>query len=219
MGRSTVLKKCTETGRTLLHYAAERGNWDKVPKDCLTVENLMMQDAYGRTPLHWAASHGQVEHFPKALFMPANLVMKDNDGYVPLHHAAERGQLDQFSPGLLTEANLMTRDINGRTPLHYAAAFGHLDQVPKELLTGEILLVQSKDGDTPLHCAMTSLLKSLSTSGKICANENLEPLVGLELPESVREVVGEDWWERNQRVIRAKQELGGQEEGTEIELF
>jgi len=42
--------------------------------------------------------------------------------------------------------------------------------------------------------------------------------LGLEFPESVREIVGEDWWERNQSICM-EAGLDVAEEVMEVELF
>jgi len=91
------------------------------------------------------------------------------------------------------------------TPLHYAAEYGHLGQVPKNVLSGVNLMVWAEDGMTPLHFAVKG--------------GHLDQLLGLELPELSRRLVGEEWWSRNQAVILDKRRLDIPETDMCVELF
>lgn len=53
----------------------------------------------------------------------------------------------------------------------------------------------------------------------ILHGDEMHLLLGLDFPESVRELVGEEWWEQNQAVLREKANLGDVEEAADVELF
>ena len=77
--------------------------------------------------------------------------------------------------------------------MHSAAFYGHLDQVPKGILTVDNILIKNNKGDTLLHLAART--------------RYLDQVLGTELSEVAKEIVGETWWNANQKILRDKQSL------------
>jgi ankyrin repeat protein len=51
-------------GNCGLHFAAQYGYLDKIPKELLTEKNLSIQNNLGYTPLHLAAQNGSLNQVP-----------------------------------------------------------------------------------------------------------------------------------------------------------
>ena len=101
-------------GVTPLHWAAEHGYLNEVPKELLSYKPAMLS------------------------------VMRDRHDFgfcvwSPLHLAARSGHLDQIPKEMLTIGNLVVKNGLGNTSLHLAAECGHLDQVPEELFTADLV--------------------------------------------------------------------------------
>ena len=122
-----------------------------------------------------------------------------------LHEAAVYGRLDRMPREVLTAENMGVGNIAGITPLHLAAENGWLNQVPMVAFTGN-MLVKDVGGNTPLSLAVTNGYLS-------------QVPLGLELPEEARAVVGEEWWENNQAVLKLKVGLDETEVGAEVDIF
>jgi len=156
-----------------------------------------------------------------------------------LHKAVADGYLRDVPKELLTEENLLRcHGVKGRTVIHYAAEYGYLGLIPREILAGAMSL-RDVDGLTVLHLAAdwkfrgvpAELLTPFNLSAKdnkgitplhmVRDNEYLDVLLGLDIGDSVvvREIVGENWWERNQAVLRDKAKVTDPEAFVGVDLF
>ena len=205
-------------GRNVIYFAAVGRCLNQVPSALLTEENMLVVDKEGRTVVHCAAVQGCLTQVPEKVLVAA-LLLKDCVSGTPIHDAAKYGYLGRIPKELLTLENMTVRNKYGETAIHLAACYGDvrasrglptdigfLEQVPKELITVETMLMEDGCGKRPIDIAL--------------ANGQIDMLLGLEFPEVVREVVGEDWWEKNQQVLQV---LGGltntDVEGSEVDLF
>jgi hypothetical protein len=155
----------------------------------------------------------------------------DETGYTPLHEAAVQGHLDQVPAELLTVENMTMWNWLGVTPIHSAAKYGHLDQVPRDVITVDTMLLERPDNleaRFPVHPSVGS--EQFGEKGwegnrispilyVVLHEKQMDLLLGLDFPESVSEIMGEEWWERNQVVLRELPGLESAEAGAEIELF
>jgi len=149
---------------------------------------------------------GCMDQLPKELFTVENMSIRDGWGMTPIHKAIEFELFHRIPSWVVTVESMLVKDNEGLTPLHDAAIYGVLNCIPKSLLTTEYLLMENNEGTSALHFA--------------AANSHLDQVpLGLKLPESVRELVGEDWWARNQAVLCDKELLSAEEEGVEVEIF
>jgi len=170
-------------GWTILHHMAVSDQLKHLPLAAFTPQTLTVRDNDGMTPMHCAAAEGQLQDIPKNQLTKRNLTIRDWEGWTPVHSAAANGHLNQIPSELLTTAVLTGKDVFGWSPIHAAAAHGHLNQIPEAILKKALLTEQTFDGHTPLQVA---------------ANTNqLDSLLGIELPEAARAIVGEKWWENN----------------------
>jgi len=163
----------------------------------------------GATPLHEAV-RWEPRRIPASVLTAENMLLTDRKGETPFHWSMYTGTLGQLPldqlPVELVAGGMMAKDRLGQTPLHLAAKAGTLSRVPKAVFTVENLMVDDNEGNTPLGLSVKY------------ATTDCIPL-GLEWPESVKEIVGEGWWERNQAVLRGKAGLDVAEEGMDVELF
>jgi len=92
------------TKQTPMHYAARHGHLDQLPKEVLTVENMLVDDIDNWTPLHKAAAFGHLDQVPveiltnpQALFKKRRLEIDDLfTGATVLDTAVEYGNLQQL---------------------------------------------------------------------------------------------------------------------------
>ena len=144
--------------------------------------------------LWYMAKVGTLNTLPKMLLLEKNLMIKDYRGRTSFHYAAEYGNLQQLPKDSLTENAFTVKDKNRTTPLHliFAMWIG-VDMIPKEILISDNLLVKERVGYTPLEYLMM--------------HGGLDLLLGVEFPDSVKDQVGPDWWDKNQCVISAKKTI------------
>ena len=81
--------------RTLLHYVAEKGQLDRVPKELLTQEAMLKADKDGDTVLHWAARAGHLDQVPKELLTEETMATANQRGETVLFWAAQKDHIDQ----------------------------------------------------------------------------------------------------------------------------
>jgi len=202
-------------GITPLHLAAENGHLDQVPSELLTETNLKQYAKGGITVMHHAMKCKC--KLPEQLLVPKLFLSKNVRGMTPLDVAVEHGHLDNIP--LEMEEVLLQPDEEGKTALHKAALAGILNQLPKPLLTAQNLLLTDNNGISPLEYAVRSSAPSLMAAIDIDQNEALAPILGTELPETARAIVGEDWWEQNEKIRKSLDQQVVTSEPTEVELF
>jgi len=197
--RSGVIGQCTWTP---LHLAARYGHLTQLPTEALTVEALTTNTSVG-TPLHIAAEYGHLDQVPKEIFLNTkppifngqnNTLRHNNPILAPdannstfLHRATWYSHLDQLPIAFLTSGNMLISGPSGESPLHSAASHGCLYQLPREVLSGHNLLIKATRGWTPLQSAIE--------------HDTLDQVLGIDLPEEARGIVGEEWWKKNQKLL------------------
>jgi ankyrin repeat protein len=122
-GRSWLEIKDTQ-GKSILHYAVQRGNLDLIAFFFASpyATTMSMPDYTGRTLLHYATESGQVDTINFLLDMNFNLNATDTQGRTVLHHAATRDNLPAAQRLIQLGAadQLACEDCDGRTPLELA---------------------------------------------------------------------------------------------------
>jgi len=195
-----------DAGYSPLHRAAYAGQLNHVPASLLTLSNMSRSNVSGLNSLHFAAvSLVGMEHVPNELVTLDNLLIRGNVGQTVLHMLTRCHNLGTIPSGFLTQSTIMERDIAGETVLHFAA--GCLDAIPAELLSVENLLVKNNDGVTPLH--------------KVVAEGTLDALLAVDLGDSstIREIVGDDWWNRYLSIRAGKAGLEELADPADIDIF
>lgn len=190
-----------------LHSLALQGKLDTLPKNMLTLENMLKMEN-GRTPLHIAAQMGHLFQLPTELITLETMLTRTAQGNTVFHEAAYDGKLHDIPLDLLTVEVCAIKNLQGETVAHYAAASNSFCQIPKKLLTAELVLCENKDNWTPLQ----SLMHLKST---------LDPLLGIDFGESekAKALVGEEWWAKNLEVLSQKKDLELHEEAPGIDIF
>ena len=196
-------------GVTPLHLAAKNANLDQVPVELLTKANMNAADSFGTTVLQEAFRGQGCYQLAQELISQETVQKRDANGDTALHIAAERGTLDGVPTELLSEENMLAPNHAGITPLHKAAYFGHMAKVPKKLLTVENLLTIDHSGNTPLH-------KMADKSNE----SQMDYILGIDFPDSVKKIVGDKWWNANEEVKlamqKSKQPVQDEESGVDI---
>ncbi|PTB48856.1 hypothetical protein M431DRAFT_98849, partial [Trichoderma harzianum CBS 226.95] len=151
-----------DSGRTLLHVAAERG-WEKLVAWCLDYigqpeqghkTNNSTDDDQENKSIRSNCDGGKVAERTQLL-----LTAKDYDGYTALHLAAKFGHLDVVR--LITTAGNASAVVDATgpeayRPLHFASEEGHHSVVKYLLESGWQPNQVNSDGATPLQVAIES---------------------------------------------------------------
>lgn len=159
----------TDTGRTALHVAAEKGLLNKVTGG-VRAADLMMEASYTEEfALHVAARHGHLDQIQGG----ANLshlagCMEMNSGRSALDEAVESGHTGQICSSETADQLLL--DIKGRgyPPLIYVAEHGLFKIVKEGVTVDHLKLAKQPDGETALHYAAWNGHLSEVTGGVTC---------------------------------------------------
>ncbi len=148
-----------DDGETALHWAAYRGDMDKL--DLLLASGeipLSFKDKDGVTPLARACQAGQVIALKRILDAGsdiASLISSTGpNGLTPLHLAVQGNHV--LTAGLLIRAgaDINAADAQGRSPLHWACEGGLNDLVRLFLTHGANINATDVRGQTPLFSAI-----------------------------------------------------------------
>jgi len=167
---------------------------------------LHIRDNMGMSVLDTALAHDMIASIHPSLLTEKNLLVTGPKNWTAMHWAAQQTLLEFIPKTSLTFKTIMAADTRGWTPMHIMATHGALELVPKNILTEDNLLVEDKDQITPLACATL--------------HGFLDDLLGVELSEKCRDVVGNEWYEKNLKITKHKKDtLTLETDATDIEIF
>ena len=194
---------------TLLHLVVKGGGLKFTPKELLTFQNLTVKNADGVTAFDLAW-----ENNPQQLLgikLPDNYRSRVGDQWWTLNEmfitcvtesfasalpdseivriAAYYGFIFALRDEYLKEDLFITPHPDRAMAIQEAAVAGHLDQVPKKFLTEKNLML--------VHETRAALSLAYDCG-------NLDQLLGIELSQRCKPIVGNEWWERNQNFLTAK---------------
>jgi hypothetical protein len=109
-----------QTGRTLMHYAAKKGDLALLEKLLDHGANINIGDNLWATPLHVAAAEGQKEAVAYLVKRGATIDMADDTGWQPISAAAQNGHHDTVELLLDLGARADAASADLRNPLHAA---------------------------------------------------------------------------------------------------
>jgi len=175
----------------------------------------------GLNLMETAAQLGILDQLPKSLITKSNLIRKDEcdkrwmnadedwpESYLGksvLHFAAQSGCLDQIPQQYLTQETMVRNTSHeGWSPFALAILSGNAHQLPTSLFTKENLMHPEKYERPAIEMIIDS---------------NIDNLLGIQLPEEVRELIPQKWWARNQALTKSKNELSESEEILGIDIF
>ncbi|KAF1317876.1 hypothetical protein FI667_g14444, partial [Globisporangium splendens] len=143
-----------EKERTLLAYAAARG--DSVSVDILIAAGASVdeKDEAGRTPLCYAAQCGDSSSMQLLISAGASIDGKDKRERTPLHYAASSGDNTSIQLLISAGATIDQKDKEKRSPLSYAAARGDRSSMQLLMSAGASVDVKDEDGRAPLLYAV-----------------------------------------------------------------
>lgn len=139
---------------TPLHYAAQKGDVDKVIALLRDGSSPNDTNGPGYTPLHYATLRGHTKIVERLIASGANPDAQDRNGWSPLHGAALRNQLDIAKILIARGSNPDLVDNLGNTALHVAASNGNDRVVEMLLVSMADPNARNTDGKTPLAVAM-----------------------------------------------------------------
>lgn len=159
---SEIFDRKDNSGRTILHLAAYRGNIDLV-RDLLEnykwSEGPIIRDNAAMTPLHYATQSSRTEIIDILIDHGFDLRAVDFKGWLPLHYAASAGTMIalKYVVKRMGSEYLMSGDNDGKTPACLARESGNVDAI-KYLTTLPIVA-----GSRVKSCERTSSLVMKST--------------------------------------------------------
>lgn len=128
-----TLETVDKDGRSLLHFACQRGNLEIIERFLNGKDTAMSQpDWKGRTLLHYATESGRSAQAIEILVQEGfDVHAKDDKGRTVLHHAASVGNLAAVKKLLVLGAakDLSAVDTESRTPLRLAVCCGRQNVV------------------------------------------------------------------------------------------
>uniref|UniRef100_A0A6C0AUX0 Uncharacterized protein n=1 Tax=viral metagenome TaxID=1070528 RepID=A0A6C0AUX0_9ZZZZ len=167
------LNKADRKGKTLLHYASEKG-YSSVVEDLIqykAVEINKIRKETGKTALHYASENGHwkvVEILLNEDDIDVNI--QDKKGKTALHYASENGHGKVveilFTADKYIDVNI--QDKKGKTPLHYAYDKGD------EVAIGELRIAGAKEdivdiaGNVPVYYSLidhNKVIKNILSHG------------------------------------------------------
>jgi len=210
----TQLLSTFNAGCSGFHRAAITGTLQCVAK-YLTAEALLSpcEGKERKNVIALAAEFGHFGQVPSEYVTAEILSLPVDISNNTLYHVlAMRGDLDLVPEGLL-DRGLSLLNHAGESPLHYCAWTGNFGQVPEAFLTSERI------EQRPVVQKWNSLANILSPLEYAQQCHHLDALLGIEFSEGARQVVGEDWWNKNRMVIQDKRALKDGNAAQELELF
>ena len=135
-------------GRTVLSWAAARGDSRTVEKLLACGANPENKCLRQRTPLHYAAS-ADVSTAEILLDAKADVNVMDEGGAIPMHHIKFE-TISLIGRMVDLGADIEKRDIYGQTPLLVACRYGHAYSAKELLACGADINVRDVDGLTPI---------------------------------------------------------------------
>lgn len=231
---SEILTKKLSSGLTLLHIVAATQKLNALPDEFLITENLSVQDDNGQTPIHITV---KLAFLPKCGLTVETLMVPDSEGNTPMHlccfsEFVEKPLFPKLPASLITPETMLVANKRGITPLHLLAHAEAFKYLPKGFLTQDMLLLSDNEGCTVCHHAVNAagfsfsnlesfpsqcltvdvLLKKNNARLTVlqCAVRSgcdLTEFYGMEFPDSVKDIMGEEWWERNKEIIRSQNSL------------
>ncbi|KAL5009519.1 hypothetical protein ScPMuIL_011824 [Solemya velum] len=139
--------------RSLLHIAANCGNYECCGLLLKKGADVNCQDMSGCTPLHLAARNGQRKCLNKLLEFKADVNIRNNEGLTTIHWLAVNGRTELLRDLFLYVKDVDVEDAQGQTALHVACQNGHKSTVFCLLDNGADIHRPNHYGWMPLHFA------------------------------------------------------------------
>jgi len=146
------ITETTETGYTLLHYAARDGYWDKIPKKWQD-KKYWQETKSGTTVLISAYLGDRQEWIDKKSLTTQDILKRDDRGHSVATLAAKNTRFFQIPKNIVT-LEVLKQKISPEdddTILHTLARTGQLSCLSKKFLTEEVLSLRGNDGETIYH--------------------------------------------------------------------
>jgi ankyrin repeat protein len=168
LGMRFTLNAPDEGGLTPLHFAALKGDADKLSLLLLIGGRPDARTPDGVTPLHLAMAPDVVTVLRQR---GANLNARTDNNEAPLHFAVRAERPDVVQRFLALEADVNVRNGEKETPLHLAAAIGDARAAALLLNHGADPLLRDIDGLTPRQVALRAnhadLAQALATAERV----------------------------------------------------
>jgi len=151
------------SGKTPLHYAAEKGPPALVKFLIDNGAKVNEKDEYGQTPLHQATKEGHKEIVKILIVSGADVNIQGESNRPPLFWPIVNGNKEIVQVLLNNGANVNVQDSSYRTPFQWAVTYN------REGIARLLINAKGENGWTPLHWAVyhakTSMVRLLLKKG------------------------------------------------------
>ncbi len=149
----SLLKERDRAGRTILHYAAAKGNTDILSLILTYGPEINALDKDGQSPIFYAVNKAYEKNTKMLIESGANVNIANNNKFTPLLLAAQNGKPKLARILLNAGADVNARSVTGASALLYAAARGNTDLIEILLQNRADLKARDKLGNTAMHYA------------------------------------------------------------------
>ena len=149
----SLLKERDSSGRTILHYAANRGNTKVLGLILTAGADANALDNEGQTPLFYAVNRSYEDNVRMLISSGANANIANKLKFTPLLLAAQKGKPKIANILIRSGANVNVTTPSGATPLLFAAAKGNHNLIELLLRSGANMRARDKLGNTAMHYA------------------------------------------------------------------
>ena len=137
-------------GRTLAHFAAEKGRMDVLKWLQSEGMDVNAKESTNLTPIFFAAKEGHVETMKWLKKQGADVRSGDFSGTTPMHLAAQGNHVEAMMWLKEQGASIHAKGVLDRTPIFFAAKEGHIDAMMWLKEQGADINVSDKIRRTPL---------------------------------------------------------------------
>jgi len=219
-GRTPIHRAAKHEGSTTSPFGISKCHLENLPgyPNCLTIGTMTKQDINGSTPLHEAAkTKNGLEQVPTKLLTKESLTVKDRNGTTPMHIicAATWGGIPlakNLPNPLFCEETLFIKNNEGTTPIAALITQRGLALIPSGLITIENL-TRDIGGITIGGNTTVTAIHTLAGLNRT------DELLGMDIPEKFKDVVGEEWYNKNLQLLQEKNKLQQVEATNEIDIF
>jgi len=203
---------------SVLQIAARKQLLHLIPNatDLLTPDRVAENNSLHLNIITEVAQIGGFEAIPIKALTPENLLAVSNiNRRTPLHTAAEYKTLSEIPQEAIIKAfqqnPCLAADI-----VRFALVYDAAEQLPPEVFTSDLLLTSQVHLYQTINKSASPKIHNVLENIK--AEKKLDLLLGLELDERCRLTTGDEWWQKNQAVLKGKEDLKTTEI-SELDIF
>ncbi len=149
----SLIRERDNAGRTILHYAANKGNTKVLGLFLAAGADPNALDNQGQTPIFYAVNRAFEDNAQMLITAGANVNIANRTRFTPLLLASQKGKPKMTRILIRAGADVNAVSAAGATALMFAAARGNTDLIELLLRNRADLRARDKLGNTAMHYA------------------------------------------------------------------